>query len=464
MNLGLSLKKHGESRLGILMRLWLANRGHFKVGFSSVRQLLGELASRDESLKDIKFDNRLTDIEILIKVLDEAQANRGLRESPKAFGEIYWNGDIRNCPGCAKVGYHCGYFNAPWLSICPIHGEELTMFCPECTEAWPSFSGLRLRTCGSCGVRVSTKTLKKRGAFESDKFKNSIELLEKLFEEEVFETIHSLTECDLYWRGETALPRHNHRSIAYPSFVAEYEQIGERSKIELEKMGVPLFEMESFGARLYLEDKRLLPFKVAKKMMAAIRKKILQRTKSQLLCASRLKHEFRSCYGEYFDRDKGCPNCVTYDTIFKSLSRPDFEFRNELFRYYVYGTYRHIIREPGLVHYSGVGRNMWVLSERFMMLLYEVELWTQIRVLYYKLTKAAALETPPQGMTQLEWGNRYPRIAKSLNSYTFPFFLARDKKHADLYIPKKFMRKEIEVDQDFIDMYFPKEPDWIHEV
>lgn len=464
MNLGLSLKKHGESRLGILLRLWLTNRGHFKVGFSSIRQLLGELASRDDSLKGIEFDNQLEDINLLIDVMRRAQIKKGFREYPKAFGEIYWNGEVKNCPACAKVGYHCGYFNAPWLSICPVHGVELTRFCPECSKLWPSFSGLRLRTCKLCGVRVTTKALQKRGAFETEKFRNSIELLEDLFEEEIFESTHSITECDLYWRGETALPRHNQRSIAYPSFVADYRQIDGQSRVALEKMGIPLFEMDRHLERMYLKDKQLLPFKLAKQLMADVREEILLRAESQLISSARLKHEFRSCYGEFFDSDQGCPKCVTYDTILKSLSRTNFEFRNELFRYYVYGTYRHIIREPGLVHYSGVGRNMWVLSERFMMLLYEVELWTQIRVLYYKLSKAAALETPPQGMTQLEWGNRYPTIAKSLNNYTFPYFLARDKKYVELFIPKEFMKKEIEVNRDFIDMYFPKEPDWIHEV
>ena len=107
---------------------------------------------------------------------------------------------------------------------------------------------------------------------------------------------------------------------------------------------------------------------------------------------------------------------------------------------------------------------MWVLPEDFISRLYEVELWTQIRVLYYKLTKAAALGNPPTKMTQLEWGNKYPRIANTLANYSFPFFLAREEKYAHLYIPSEFMKKEIEVSQDFIDMYFPKEPDWIHEI
>ena len=311
---------------------------------------------------------------------------------------------------------------------------------------------------------MSIDTLRDRGAFETKKFRESMELLENLFEEEIVGSTYPLTECDLYWRGETALPRHNHNSYAYPSFVAEHRHIDEYTRVKLEKMGVPLFEMNYFFERMYSEDKQLLPFHVAKKLVTDVRKKVLDRTRTLLLNESKLKHPFRSCYGEFFDSDFGCPSCVTYDTISKPLSSNNFELKSELFRYYVYGTYRHIIREPGLVHYSGVGRSMWVLSERLMSLLYEVELWTQIRVLYYKLTKAAALETPIPTMSQLDWANRYTRIASTIDSYKFPFFFVRDKKYIKLYIPSEFLREDIEVNQDFIDMYFPKEPSWIHEV
>lgn len=463
MNIALSLRKYGESRLGILMRLWLANKGHFKVGFSSIRQLLGELSSRDERLKDIDFDNQLEDVDLLISVLNKAEGRRGASNS-RLFGELYWNGYIKNCPKCAKVGYHCGYFNAPWMTKCHIHGEILTKKCPECSDWWPSFSGLKLRTCSTCGVRNSTKLLQERGAFDCETSKFSTELIEGYFEDEIIESNYSITECDLYWRGETSLPVHNHTSYTYPSFVAKYKRIGKSPKERLKEIGIPIFEMKVFEFGLTLKDKRLLEFETAKKLMAQVRKEVLIRAESQLLSPKRLDHKFRSCFGEYFDIDKGCPSCATYDIIVDALSQHDFDRRDELFRYYVYGTYRHIIREPGLVHYTGEGELMCVLTERFMALLYEVELWTQIRVLYYKLSKAASADTPSPNMTQLEWANRNPRIASTLKSYTFPFFFARGSRYLQLFIPKEFLKKEIEVNQDFIDMYFPKEPTWIHQV
>jgi hypothetical protein len=463
MNIGLRLRKAGESRLGLLMRLWLSNRGHFKIGHSSIRQLLGDVASRDDRLEGFDFDNQLTDIELLVDTINRIEIGKGVKKTDLS-GERYWTSDIRNCPECAQVGYHCGYYSAKWMTKCPIHDLELTMKCPDCMDWWPSFSDLRLRKCKTCGVRQSTKLLKARGAFESDNYSEKIFLLSEYFEDEIFEIENNIAEYSLRWDGFNQVSAHGHQSQAYPSFVSHFRHISRTNQVKLRSYGVPIYGMEEYRFMMNPNQIEVHKFESAKEMITEARRKILFRAESELLSAKRLKHKLRSCFGRFFDIDSGCASCSTYDIVVDALSTDDFYRRDELFRYFVYGRYRHVIKEPGIINLIGDGGLRCSLPKKVMKLLYEIELWTQVRVLYYKLSTVSSEHAAPSPMTCLEWANRYPRIAETLNSYTFPFYFARKGSSVRLFIPKAFLTRKLEVDDEFLDMYFPKEAELVNEV
>lgn len=58
----------------------------------------------------------------------------------------------RHCPACAHLLYHCGVFEYPWLTHCPIHGCALTRTCPTCGNPWPTLEQLTKRPCAHCGI------------------------------------------------------------------------------------------------------------------------------------------------------------------------------------------------------------------------------------------------------------------------------------------------------------------------
>jgi len=58
----------------------------------------------------------------------------------------------RNCPICAKLGYHCDLYRLPWLKTCPIHHQPITEKCPECGKSWPTWYESKKRKCRVCGT------------------------------------------------------------------------------------------------------------------------------------------------------------------------------------------------------------------------------------------------------------------------------------------------------------------------
>lgn len=58
----------------------------------------------------------------------------------------------RNCPECARIGYHSYLYEYPWFMVCPIHNQALISRCPDCNQPWPVPSQLIYRSCRRCGV------------------------------------------------------------------------------------------------------------------------------------------------------------------------------------------------------------------------------------------------------------------------------------------------------------------------
>ncbi|WP_193909396.1 hypothetical protein [Cellvibrio polysaccharolyticus] len=73
-------------------------------------------------------------------------------------GKIAHDAIIRNCPNCAKEGYHSAIFEWRWLANCPIHRMPLSDTCPACLKPWPNMIELARRNCKVCGaINLSLK-------------------------------------------------------------------------------------------------------------------------------------------------------------------------------------------------------------------------------------------------------------------------------------------------------------------
>ena len=68
---------------------------------------------------------------------------------------------LRNCPTCARLGYHSYLFQYPWCRCCPIHHEPLVQICPVCQRLWPKASELQtIRSkCSMCGIHYDIMKL-----------------------------------------------------------------------------------------------------------------------------------------------------------------------------------------------------------------------------------------------------------------------------------------------------------------
>lgn len=60
-------------------------------------------------------------------------------------------GSVRQCPECAQHLFHPSIFQLPALTTCPIHRCPLTLFCPDCRQAWDRPLKQRRPCCPTCG-------------------------------------------------------------------------------------------------------------------------------------------------------------------------------------------------------------------------------------------------------------------------------------------------------------------------
>lgn len=66
---------------------------------------------------------------------------------------------LRNCPDCARSGFHSQFTYYSWFRRCPVHHQAITMQCPQCREAWPRPSQLKSRHCPCCGASIPWRQL-----------------------------------------------------------------------------------------------------------------------------------------------------------------------------------------------------------------------------------------------------------------------------------------------------------------
>lgn len=87
--------------------------------------------------------------------------------------------NLRNCPSCARFGYHSYLFQFPWFRQCPIHQEPVVPVCPRCQRRWPLASELHntRSECPTCGIHFDLGRLVSAAARAP---KSGFEVLEEL--------------------------------------------------------------------------------------------------------------------------------------------------------------------------------------------------------------------------------------------------------------------------------------------
>ncbi|MCL7944674.1 hypothetical protein [Marinobacter sp. ATCH36] len=63
------------------------------------------------------------------------------------------NRELRNCPECARIGYHSALYQYPWVQRCPIHDCDVVTVCPICRTPWPPLTNLLTSDCPCCSAR-----------------------------------------------------------------------------------------------------------------------------------------------------------------------------------------------------------------------------------------------------------------------------------------------------------------------
>ena len=137
INVGHRYAKPFESFYSITRRCLSANPG---IPFSVIEN---ELRSRFP--KTFNFYDRINKLQLVPK------ENIRLIEFRSPRSVVYYSYK-RQCPCCAKQGYHSDVFGIPALKKCPIHNEDLVKICPSCNSPWPSNNEIPTRKCKVCGI------------------------------------------------------------------------------------------------------------------------------------------------------------------------------------------------------------------------------------------------------------------------------------------------------------------------
>lgn len=135
INLGLGLKLPYECGYSMLRRTLAANAG---MSLKQFRKCYWALTKHDKYL----FDK--------IERLNPELADISKRRKNRITYTI-----IRNCPECARFGYHTFLFWLDWVHSCPMHGVPLIENCLECGQPWPDLNDIHEVDCPACGLMTT---------------------------------------------------------------------------------------------------------------------------------------------------------------------------------------------------------------------------------------------------------------------------------------------------------------------
>ena len=145
---------------------------------------------------------------------------------------------LRNCPTCARLGYHSFLFQYPWCRYCPIHQKPLVHTCPICKKLWPIISELQTTRakCSMCGIHYDIKKLSRMLSSTKNEGFEVLSQLDQAIEKNSTQNIHLIA---VPWSPEGDIWRSTNRpeSLDWVSLVYPRPQRWERV---CELIGAPL--------------------------------------------------------------------------------------------------------------------------------------------------------------------------------------------------------------------------------
>jgi len=348
VNLGLILRKPGESDLALASRLWIANRYSWHLDNAHISDRIEEEIQSQPFLAAI--DCELTGLE-RIRFIEASHLSNIPRTILPSYLKV--NKKRRNCPSCAQSGYHSRYYDFPWLNECPIHHQALVDHCPRCLAPWPRSQDVHLRSCKLCGIREKS-TLSKPNLSRNN----------KMFDNSLYEPIR---ELDIFF-SETvnfARPNWQHhfhlfagrsseyaRTMLYPSVLAahHYEDFEEWRNL------LPIYQaLHSCSKVSFKRDtKRRKSWSSyigdsTRTQLSSIRKDVLLRAEK---CLTELAdHSLDSCKGS---DEVGMHEYCYYRELLTHLKSAFYhhaDSRGNFANYSIKGLGKYRYGDPGLLSY-----------------------------------------------------------------------------------------------------------------
>lgn len=130
----------------------------FESSFSIFRRFLLSNPTANVSLFTENNASRKSITELLPSIYEEVRLKEAYKNNktqplyqPTSLSESI----KKNCPICAKYGFHSDIYEISWIETCPIHKIKFLSNCPECSKPWCNLREIFKSYCGSCGRSIA---------------------------------------------------------------------------------------------------------------------------------------------------------------------------------------------------------------------------------------------------------------------------------------------------------------------
>ena len=435
MNLGLALAKPAESDLGLAMRLWMVNRGAWKLVPQNWEERVSSLIAKDPKFKSFAIPrgkkglNRIRELQAQLLSTNSAPVSLQMKRVCRTTGH-------RNCHKCATMGYHCAYFDYPWLECCPVHELPLLTCCPDCSLPWPMAMEVFRRDCSTCGIREPIEFYLKHGAFDVEPFTQQITPLQSLFSTPI-----NLVHVDRRYLFGQRTDRNDRfaQTLSFPSVLATYKGAGNEQS-RLSRLGLSIHDC--YQRHIDVVELGDRPSYVIEEthvgLMTRCRLRVL-RLGIRVLRAQ-AGHALGSCATDSLHRHYQCVYCESWRQWTRGFEPMVEEHPQQaMLTYHPPYTRRVSVPDPGLVtelydHESG---KRYQLPRRIQGLIYQLELWLCFRKLVaqiqYYLDQTVDVKLSVASRSEPE------RVFMSHHHHHFAYFyFVRSDNRFSLIFPKAY--------------------------
>ncbi len=457
INTGLLLAKPHQSDYSKFRTLLIANSGCMREK-SIMSSALKELVTDLECKYDSAYSPPLTQIALAYQ---QAANHPNLARLDFEKTKSIKLKITRNCPECAKIGYHTDLFEFLWVANCPVHKRPLTEICDGCGGSWPTMNQLFNNTCLSCGIDIPIKILHERNAFNKKPYVE-IKKLKKLFKP--LKKSQGLWYEFIFQRSIYDRPTINTLSAFQPTAVkihsnknTNHGRIFRTAKLPRHKHFCIKFSasrVQKMTANSYYVEKDI-KIKTIKKLLRKTHDTISEVNKSNHppgYC-SRLKTDYAlycgSCKALYLFRSILLKelNSLLYRVSTEQLNTPmiPYVFANQLKELTASD---NLIRFPRMVTTLNVFDKKNTLDQSIYLnkniqaLLLHIDLWTLFLRIYTSFVYLEkSLKKGPKCLIELR--SECPPIVRTSSEYFCPYYIHKDNDCFILTLPKVFLNHKL---------------------